>query len=58
MDRKKSALLLRDKNIDPEKVAILSAFLFYRYNFHVPSQGQELVPIARMDKNMSRLPIR
>ncbi|MEC0307502.1 hypothetical protein P4H67_12155 [Paenibacillus lautus] len=40
----------------PLKVDIVAAFVSVQVL--VPSRGQELVPIAVKDKNMSRLPIR
>ncbi|WP_160164008.1 hypothetical protein [Paenibacillus vortex] len=42
----------------PIEVAISAAFFILSVQVLVPSQGQELVPIAEKDKNMSRLPIR
>ncbi|MFZ4192750.1 hypothetical protein ACOZB4_01865 [Paenibacillus sp. NPDC058898] len=35
-----------------------SGFFVLSVQVLVPSRGQELVPIAEKDKNMSRLPIR
>ena len=48
----------RDKDIVPLKVAILAAFFVLSVQVFVPNRGQELVPIAEMDKNIFRLPIR
>ncbi len=42
----------------PFKVAIIAAFFSLWLQVLVPNQGQELVPIAEMDKNMVPLPIR
>jgi hypothetical protein len=39
------------------EVAILAAFFILSVQVLVPSQGQELVPIAEMDKNIFPLPI-
>ncbi|KGP80273.1 MULTISPECIES: hypothetical protein [unclassified Paenibacillus] len=51
-------ILSKDKNMVPLKVAILAAFFVLSEQVLVPSRGQKLVPIAVLDKNMSRLPIR
>lgn len=46
-----------DKNMVPLKVAILAAFLFYRYS-SCPKPRTRTVPNAVKDKNLFRLPIR
>lgn len=43
-----------DKNIVPQKVAIVAAFFVLLTQVLVPSQGQELVTITVMDKNLVR----
>ena len=45
-----------EKNKVPLKVAI-AAFFVLSVQVLVTNRGQELVPIAEKDKNMSRLPI-
>ncbi|WP_379389887.1 hypothetical protein [Paenibacillus lentus] len=49
--------VVEDKNMVPLKVAILAAFLFYRYS-SCPEPRTRTVPIAVKDKNLFRLPIR
>jgi hypothetical protein len=48
----------RDKNHIPIEVANFSCFFTLSVQVLIPSQGQELVLIAGMDKNITRLPIR
>ena len=43
---------------NPIESRYFSGFFVLSVQVLVPSPGQELVPIAVMDKNMSRLPIR
>ncbi|WDZ63681.1 hypothetical protein MF628_08215 [Paenibacillus polymyxa] len=41
-----------------DRIAILAGFFILSVQVFVPSEGQELVPIAEMDKSLFRLLIR
>ncbi len=58
MSKGRKNCIVEGQEHGPIESRYFSGFFILSVQVLVPSRGQELVPIAVMDKNMSRFPIR